>query len=131
MKKIFLYITTASLLGMWGCKKDDEFLDVQPTNIITTELAFSTPANVLSVLGDLYNRQVDFSTLKDWYTMADFSESFPSENGRAFLVQRTSWGYGEWSNWDYTYIRHLNLFLERLDLSTALTAPDKARFKAE
>jgi len=121
----------ASTIGLWGCKKDSEFLDVQPTGIVTTELAFSNPSNVLSVLGDLYNRQVDFSHLEDWYWMADFSESFPSENGRAFIVQRTGWEFREWSNWDYTYVRHLNLFLERLEISTALTAPDKARFKAE
>jgi hypothetical protein len=131
MKKIAIYLIATTILGMWSCKKDNEFLDVQPTSIIPTDLAFSNAANVLSVLGDLYNRQVDFSTVKDWYTMADFSESFPSENGRAFLVQRNSWGYGEWGTWDYTYIRHLNLFLERLELSTALAATDKARFKAE
>lgn len=63
--------------------------------------------------------------------MADFSESFPSENGSSWIVQNTSWGYGNWSSWDYTYIRHLNLFLERLELTTALTAPIKAGFKAE
>ena len=131
MKKTAIYMIALIFLAFTGCKKDNEFLDVQPTSIIPTDLAFSNAANVLSVLGDLYNRQVDFSTLKDWYTMADFSESFPSENGRAFLVQRNSWGYGEWGSWDYTYIRQLNLFLERLELSTTLAVSDKARFKAE
>lgn len=131
MKKIFIYFAAATTLSMWGCKKDSDFLDVQPTSIIPTDIAFSNPANVLSVLGDLYNRQVDFSYLEDWYSFADFSETFPSENGRAFLVQRNSWGFGEWGTWDYTYIRHLNLFLERLEASTALTADDKAMFKAE
>jgi hypothetical protein len=131
MKKIYLYIGLASLLTAGGCKKDSEFLDVQPTSIISTELAFENSANVLSVLANLYNRQVDFSTVKDWYTMADFSESFPSENGRAFLVQRNSWGYGEWATWDYAYIRELNLFLERLEASKTLAVVDKAQFKAE
>jgi hypothetical protein len=119
------------MLGLWGCKKDSEFLDVKPTSIISTELAFANAANVLSVLADLYNRQVDISTVKDWASMADFSESFPSENGRANIVQRNSWGFGEWGSWDYAYIRELNLFLERIEISTALTAPDKALFKAE
>ncbi|MES2893260.1 MAG: RagB/SusD family nutrient uptake outer membrane protein [Bacteroidota bacterium] len=131
MKNIYKLLLAATVLSMGGCKKDSEFLNVEPTSIITTDLAFSNPANVLSVLGDLYNRQVDFSTVKDWYSMADFSESFPSENGRAFLVQRNGWGYGEWGTWDYGYIRQLNLFLERLEISTSLTAPDKAKFKAE
>ncbi|MEO5891874.1 MAG: RagB/SusD family nutrient uptake outer membrane protein [Ferruginibacter sp.] len=131
MKKIYQFLIAASVLGMWGCKKDSEFLNVEPTSIIPTELAFSNASNVLSVLADLYNRQVDFSTLKDWYTMADFSESFPSENGRAFLVQRNNWDFGEWGSWDYGYIRQLNLFLERLELTETLAASDKARFKAE
>lgn len=131
MKKIFIYFAAATTLTMWGCKKDSEFLDVQPTSNIPTDVAFSNPSNVLSVLGDLYNRQLDFSYLEDWYSFADFSETFPSENGRAFLVQRNSWGFGEWGAWDYTYIRHLNLLLERLDASTALTESDKTRFKAE
>ena len=130
MKQIFKFAIATLLLGFWGCKKDSEFLDVQPTSIIGTATAFENATNVLSVLGDLYNRQLDFSNLEDWATMADFSESFPSENGRANLVQRNSWGYGEWGNWDYGDVRQLNLFLERLELSTALAAGDKARFKA-
>ena len=132
MKRISkIFIAAACLLGVGGCTKDSEFLDVQPTSIIAIPTAFENATNVLSAIGDLYNRQLDFSTVKDWYTMADFSESFPSENGRAFLVQRNSWGYGEWANWDYGYVRQLNLFLERLELSTSLATNDKAQFKAE
>jgi hypothetical protein len=131
MKNIFKFLIAVFMLGAWGCKKDSEFLNVEPTSIIPTDVAFENASNVLSVLGNLYNRQVDFSHLEDWYSMADFSESFPSENGRAFLVQRTGWGYGEWGTWDYAYIRELNLFLERLELSQTLAATDKARFKAE
>lgn len=131
MKRLYISLAAVSMLVLGSCKKDSEFLNVQPTSIISTDLAFANSANVLSVLADLYNRQVDISTLKDWYTMADFSESFPSENGRAFLVQRNSWGFGEWGSWDYGYVRELNLFLERLEASTALTAADKTLFKAE
>jgi hypothetical protein len=131
MKKAFNYIIAASVLVTTGCKKDSEFLDVLPTSIVTTDLAFSNAGSVLSVLGDLYNRQVDISTVKDWVSMADFSESFPSENGQAGIVQRNGWDFGAWRTWDYTYIRLLNLFLERLEASTKLFAADKARFKAE
>jgi hypothetical protein len=131
MKRTLLYIGAAAMLTVASCKKDSEFLDVKPTSIISTDLAFSNSVNVLSVLADLYNRQVDISTLKDWASMADFSESFPSENGRANIVQRNSWGFGEWGSWDYAYVRELNLFLERLEASTAISAADKALFKAE
>ena len=133
MKKIFLAITmVAILLGNAGCKKDSEFLDVPPIGLLPNEVVFSDPALVLSVLGDLYNRQLDFSSLDNgWGSFADFGESFPSENGSYGIVRNTSWGYGNWSTWDYTYIRELNLFIERDSASTALPAADKARFLAE
>lgn len=147
MKKIILSITIIGvLLGMSGCKKDSEFLDIPPIQILPNDIAFSDPAIVLSILGDLYNRQMDFSSLDGWQrpysndgeagwrTMADFSESFPSENGSYFIVQRTGWNYDSWQlDWNraYTYIRELNLFIERDSASTELTAGDKARFMAE
>jgi hypothetical protein len=131
MKKI-LSITMLALLGVTGCKKDDSWLDVDPIGILPNETAFNDPALVLSILGDLYNRQLDFSSLDNgWQSFTDFSESFPSENGSAFIVQRTGWGYGEWNTWDYGYIRQLNLFIERATAATELTDSDKKRFIAE
>ena len=135
MKKIFSITIFALLLVTAGCKKDSSFLDIPPIQVLPNDVAFSDPALVLSILGDFYNRQIDFSGLDDgWRSFADFSESFPSENGSYFLVQRTGWGYGEWGmDWggSYTYIRELNLFLERIKASTALTDAEKTRFTAE
>ena len=154
MKKILLAATIVTLLlGNAGCKKDSTFLDVQPIGLITNDVVFSDPALVLSVLGDLYNRQIDFTALDGrpipesnpgdpanpdieagWRTLSDFSESFPSENGSYFIVQRTNWDYGEWRmDWSrsYTYIREVNLFIQRDSAATALSAGDKARFLAE
>lgn len=135
MKNILSIAIFTLLVSMAGCKKDSEFLDIPPIQVLPNDVAFSDPALVLSILGDLYNRQLDFSSLDNgWRSFADFSETFPSENGSYFLVQRTGWGYGEWGiNWNqsYTYIRELNLFLERISTSTALTADEKARFTAE
>jgi len=148
MKKISLITIIATLLITGSCKKDSSFLDVPPKQVLPTELAFSDPALVLSILGDLYNRQRDFSSLDGyptreyplspsgdvepgWRTFADFSEAFPSENGSSFIVQRTGWGYGEWYIWDYGYIRDLNLFIQRATAATKLTDGDKTRFIAE
>jgi len=132
MKKIFTITLFALLLVAAGCKKDSAFLDIPPVQVIPNDVAFSDPALVLSILGDLYNRQVDFSGLDNgWASFTDFSESFPSENGSAYFVQRTSWGYGEWGTWDYGYIRDLNLFIQRDSAATQLSASDKARFLAE
>src|SRR6185437_15563907 len=132
MKKIVSIAMFALLVAVSGCKKDSEFLNVPPIQVLPTNVAFSDPALVLSILGDLYNRQVDFSGLDNgWRSFADFSESYPSENGSDFIVQRTGWGYGEWNSWDYTYIRDLNLFIARDSASTELAEADKSRFLAE
>lgn len=154
MKKILFIISAVVLaFGFIGCKKDSEFLDVQPTDFLTNDQVFSDPKLVLSVLGDLYNRQLDFSDLDGrpipgsnpgdlnnpdieagWRTMADFSESFPSENGSYFIVQRNGWNFDEWQvDWTraYRYIRELNLFMQRDSASTALTDNYKKRFMAE
>ena len=146
MKKILSIATIAFLcIGAWSCDKDSDFLDVQPTAVSTTDQVFSDPNLVLSVLGDLYNRQVDFSSLdgydngaSGWSTFADFSESFPSENGSSYFVQRTGWGFDQWGiplngGWGaaYGYIREMNLFMERDSASTALTDNYKRRFMAE
>ncbi len=135
MKKIIYIISFAFMLFSIGCKKDSEFLDIPPKDIIPAEVAFSDPTLVLSILGDLYNRQLDFSGLDNgWQSFADFSESFPSENGSYFIVQRTGWGYGEWGiNWfdSYQYLRELNLFIARDSAATELKPSDKSRFLAE
>ena len=136
MKKILSIITISIIaVGLWGCKKDSSFLNVPPNTFLTNEQVFSDPNLVLSVLADLYNRQVDFSSLNGgWKTFADFSESFPSENGSAYIVQNTGWGYGQWGlNWfdSYNYIRDLNLFLQRDSAATGLSDEQKKRFYAE
>lgn len=153
MKKILFVTMFGLLLSVWGCKKDSEFLNVPPIQVLPEDVAFSDPALVLSILGDLYNRQLDFSALDNrlnpetrpnepnnpeteagWRTFTDFSESFPSENGSAFIVQRTGWDYGEWRvDWarSYGYIRDLNLFIQRDSAATKLNEADKTRFMAE
>ena len=133
MKKLFVAVTIAAvLLVNAGCKKDSEFLNVPPIGLLPNDVAFSDPALVLSILGDLYNRQVDFSGLDNgWASFVDFGESFPSESGSFGIVRNTSWGYGSWSTWDYTYIREMNLFIQRDSASKGLAAADRTRFLAE
>lgn len=131
MKKIFFITMSAALLITASCK-DNDFLDIDPRDVVPTDKMFSDPALVLSVVADLYQRQLDFSGLDNgWASFADFSEAFPSENGSSFFVQRTSWGWGEWGTWDYGYIRDINLFIERATASTGLNEGDKKRFIAE
>ena len=123
------------MVTAWGCEKDSEFLDVQPNTFLTVDQVFSDPKLALSAIGDLYNRQVDFSGLDNgWASFTDFSESFPSENGSAYYVQRTGWGYDSWGlDWygSYQYIRDINLYMQRDSASTGLSDDDRKRFYAE
>lgn len=132
MKKILQITLLMFLAGASGCN-DDKFLNTEPLSDLTTEEVFSSSPQVFSILANLYNRQVDFSTVKSWISMADFSESFVSDNGadQVAVLRRNSWNYDAWNNWDYAYLRDINLFLERAEKATVLSEADKTRFLAE
>lgn len=133
MKKILTVASLSLLLAMAGCKKDSEFLNVTPFSILTTDQSFSDAAQAVSIVADLYNRVLDITAFKydqTWQTFIDPGEAVPSTFGHV-TVQRNGWGFGEWSNWDYGYIREINLFIERATASTGLSEGDKKRFIAE
>lgn len=136
MKKINS-IFLAILLGFsWACESDSEFLDRPPAETLTTEQAFSDPAQVLSILANLYNRQFSVYRLSDWQTFADFNEIFVASNDNLTNLWHTNntWPFGGindyWSTWDYAYIRELNLFLERIESAT-ITEDLKTTYAAE
>lgn len=136
MKKKFLIVIFAFFIFSIGCKNDSEYLDIKPTQVLSTELTFSDPAQVLSILANLYIRQYDYSRITDWATVGDFNESFYSENGLYNAYHGNNfWGFqgpnNFWTTWDYTYIRELNLFMERCATATSLDAPTKALYIAE
>ncbi|RYF92817.1 MAG: RagB/SusD family nutrient uptake outer membrane protein, partial [Chitinophagaceae bacterium] len=119
------------MLGVTGCKKDSEFLDVQPFELLTLEQTFSDPNQVVTIVADFYNRVYDFSAFKyGWESFVGFGDAVPSTFGHV-SVQRNGWGFGEWGTWDYGYIRELNLFIQRAGAATALSQSEKDRFVAE
>ncbi len=134
MKKIFAIVTLSVMLGLGGCKKDSEFLNVEAFGILSPDQVFSDNNQVISYLGDLYNRQHDFTSFKTgpapWESFADFSEAVPATTGSA-LVNRNGWGFGEWGLWDYNYVRDLNLFIERATEVKTLAEGDRSRFISE
>jgi hypothetical protein len=132
MKKILQFTMLLVLAGAGGCN-DDKFLNKEPLSDLTIDEVFSSSPQVFSILANLYNRQVDIATVKTWMTMADFSESFVSDNGsdQVNILRRTSWNYDSWNTWDYTYIRDIDLFLERAEKATVLSETDRTRFLAE
>ena len=127
-KSIFILMIMAVAIS---CTSDSEFLEREPTNILTQDQIFTDPDLPLTILADLYNRYNDFGTVKDWASLSDFNVAYWSEAGRYGHFQNTDRGYGDWGSWDYGYIRQMNLFIERLEASTGLDEGDKARFSAE
>lgn len=132
MKK-YIYTLSALLILTFSqsCKKDSEFLDKKPTNTLPIESVWEDPSLVLTVIGDLYDRYPDYQRIEGWWDFTTFDEAFASNNGDYFRHQNQEYGYGDWGNWDYGYIRDLNMFIKRGEESTQLNESDKTRFLAE
>lgn len=124
-RNIFIIL---ALLISWSCN-DEEFLSVAPNDILQESQVFRDKKVVLSVVADLYSRYPEYQAVNgDVHQHADFNEAFSSEQyGRH---SNGTYGFGDWSWWDYGYVRELNLFLERIGDAT-IGEEDKARFEAE
>lgn len=128
MKKTILSLVALFALTT-GCKDDAEFLNIKSTNILLVDEVYSDPRLVLSAATDLYNRIPDLVEPANFGIMASFDEAFASgDYGRH---QNREYSYDDWNLWDYGYIREINLFIERVNAATRLSAADKARFAAE
>lgn len=124
-RNIFIIL---ALLISWSCN-DEEFLSVDPNNMLQESQVFRDEKVVLSVVADLYSRYPEYQAINgDVHQHADFNEAFSSEQyGRH---GNATYDFGDWGWWDYSYIRELNLFLERIPNAT-INEDDKARFEAE
>jgi len=130
MKKIFYIPAILLLLLSWSCN-DDEFLDRPPTSILSEEQIWSDDSQVLSLLGNLYNRYYDLGTVKDWPSLGGFNEAFFSNAGSYGDFQNSGWNLDSWRTWDYTYIREINLFIQKCTAADKLSTASKDRFLAE
>ena len=131
MKRIIFTMSAIALLTFsQSCKKDADFLDKKPTNVLTIEETWKDPSLVLSVLGDLYDRYPKYQSTQNWWDYANFDEAFGSASGDYRRHQNLEYAYDSWSWWDYTYIRDLNKFIQT-GLESTLSEDDKARFIAE
>ncbi|WP_254562991.1 RagB/SusD family nutrient uptake outer membrane protein [Dyadobacter diqingensis] len=130
MKKIFYSILTVMLTLSVGCD-DDKFLNRPPTSLLSDEQVWTDEGQVLSLIGNLYNRYYDIASVKDWAALAGFNEAFFSNAGSYGEFQNSGWGTGSWATWDYGYIRDINLFIEKCTAADKLNAEVKDRFLAE
>ncbi|QHW00103.1 RagB/SusD family nutrient uptake outer membrane protein [Spirosoma endbachense] len=121
-----------------GCKDDSEFLNIKSTSILLVDEVYSDPRLVLSAVTDLYNRIPDFQepgtgTISIYAVLdeAFSSGDYPRHQTREYDYVFPGINNPEVTYWDYSYIREINLFIERVNAATKLSAADKARFVAE
>lgn len=127
----YLLIISAAFVFVLGCKKDADFLQTDPSNVLTDEAVWKSESLVLSVLADLYNRYVDQQTITNWVEYTNFDEAFPSQASEYWRVQQIDYPYGWWSMWDYGQMRDLNLFIQKCTAATALSEEARTRFLGE
>lgn len=130
MKK-YLIILSAAVVFVFGCKKDADFLQTNPTDVLTDEQVWKSQDLVMSVLADLYNRYVDQQTITNWVEFTNFDEAFPSQSSEYWRAQQLDYPYRWWFLWDYGQIRDLNLFIQKCAAATALSEDVRNRFLAE
>lgn len=130
MKRILTsFLIGAAIWSASSCKQD--WLDRQPVNIIVDSQVWNDPNLITSLLANYYSRlpvhtQIDNNN----GGFADYDEASwsGSGDGRNNII---SYGFDRWRLWDYSLIRDINLALDNIQTSTALTAAQKTQFNAE
>ncbi|HKI46086.1 MAG TPA: RagB/SusD family nutrient uptake outer membrane protein [Balneolales bacterium] len=132
MKKNYFFIILLIVLGSAGCKNTvDSYLNKKPTDILLSDQLWSDPSLVLSNLASLYDRVPEYQELDQYGNFADFDLAFPSAYGDYWRVQNQYYDYNNWQNWDYDYVRAINLFVQKDRLADKLDNSDKIRFLGE
>ncbi len=130
MKRILTsFLIGATLWSASSCKQD--WLDRQPVNIIVDSQVWNDPNLITSLLANYYSRlpvhtQIDNNN----GGFADYDEASWSGSGdsRNNII---TYDFARWRLWDYGLIRDINLALDNIQTSTALTAAQKTQFNAE
>ncbi len=119
MKKHNILLFLMLTLLVWSCK-DDEFLNRKPVNVLNEDQVWTNASVALNVLVDLYDRNNEYQRTDKWYEFTNFDEAFPSAAGDYGRARIGDFGYGDWADWDYGYIRELNMFIEKCSKATKM-----------
>lgn len=130
MKKYnILFLLILSLL-VWSCN-DDEFLNRKPVNVLNDDQVWDNASVALNVLVDLYDRNLEFQRTDKWYEFTNFDEAFPSAAGDYGRARIGDFGYGDWADWDYGYVREINMFIQKCSRSVKMDPVERDRMVAE
>ncbi|WP_437920387.1 RagB/SusD family nutrient uptake outer membrane protein [Sphingobacterium sp. LRF_L2] len=130
--KYFIYsiVTVVSLL-LTSCNHD-AWLERESQENITDEQLWNDPDLILANLANYYDRIPYLHGVFNTGGMTELDDAMWSGHFDQNSKNNFQFGddYGRY--WDYDFIRHLNLSLEKLDeLGTKLSAEQKALFKGE
>lgn len=131
MRKYWFSLILMSCLAAGCVKNEDDWLNLKPSTVLSNDQVWSDPELVLTVLANLYDRIPEYQELDQYGNFSDFDEAFPSSAGDYGRVKNQTYDYGNWSYWDYGYIRDINLFIEQAKEATTLDTADQHRFLAE
>lgn len=106
-------------LLVWSCN-DDEFLNRKPVNVLNEDQVWTNASVALNVLVDLYDRNNEYQRTDKWYEFTNFDDAFPSAAGDYGRARIGDFSYGDWADWDYGYIRELNMFIDKCSKATKM-----------
>ena len=119
MKKYILFLGISLLAG--SCMNND-FLEVYPQDKQTELTAFRTYDNFKAYTWGLYNTFNGYG--KDWNNNSTYNGDFQADNMISHVAGNESqWGWqtvkvpAQSDNWNYSYIRRVNLMLGNIDQS--------------
>lgn len=139
MKNISKYLALSLVLtlSMTSCKKD--YLEREPTTIVTDEQLWKDPKLIVGLLANYYNRLPTEMGLNDqagsqWRNMADYDDAMWSGSSNdEFRNNIVSYSASRWRLYDYGFVRDLNLAIENVDKfgSATLNEAQRTQLKAE
>lgn len=107
-----------------------DFLDREPTDLLLEDQIWNDPQLVKGLLANYYDRLPEtHSIAHNYHGFAHFDDAMWSGGGND-PNNLASYPYGWWGIWEYTLVRDLNLFIEKLDASE-LDAEQIELFQAE
>lgn len=130
--KMSKYIILLIGFIMIGCSN---FLDKQPSTIISSEQVFSNTRTIKSNIANLYSRMHRYYgfgrfSYKSAH-LADFNDVFPSKNSELHRVRNKDYPYMKWNYWDYDYLHDINLFINRIKQANEIPKATRQRFLGE
>lgn len=134
-KRNSIFIVSALSLAALFCGSCTEsFLDQESDTIFTEEEVFSDPNMIKSVLAGFYNRVSYDVHLGNFESNGKYYEDFgvtdeASSNGST--PNMTTFPDDAFRKYNYSFIRELNMFLESVKKTTALTPKEIEEYEAE